>query len=179
MLVIHVHGQELYDERTERFVVVKPVTLRLEHSLISISKWESKWHKPFLGAGAKPLSEELDYIRCMDLDGNVNEAVLQSLSASDFEAIRTYINDSMTATTFGNVKNKPSREVVTSEVIYYWMTALDIPFECEKWHLNRLLTLIRVCNVKNSPGKKMKRQDQFNQQRSLNAARRARFGSKG
>lgn len=179
MLVLRHNGGELYDERTGRFIVSKPVTIRLEHSLISISKWESKWHKPFLDTSVKSLDEELDYIRCMSIDGDLDDMVLNSLSASDFEAIRAYVGDPMTATTFKKDTQRGKKEVITSEIIYYWMVSLEIPFECEKWHLNRLLTLIKVCNIKNSPSKKMKKRDQLAQQRALNASRRARSGSKG
>lgn len=179
MLTINLPGREYYDEAANRFITTKPLTLRLEHSLISISKWESKWHKPFLGTERKTREEELDYIRCMSLDKIQDSTVLLGLSASDFEAIRTYLEDSMTATTFHNKQKSGKHGIVTSEIIYYWMTELNIPFECEKWNLNRLLTLIRVCDLKKSPGKKMKRRDALAQQRSLNAARRAKSGSRG
>ena len=180
MLKISIGETEIFDEFSGRFIYVKPTVLKLEHSLISVSKWESRHHKPFLGQEEKTFEEELDYVRCMLLNDNVDESVIRSLSVSDFEAIRAYIEDGMTATTFrSNGHGRNSREIVTSEIIYYWMTALQIPFECEKWHLNRLLTLIRVCELKNTPSKKMKRKDQMAQQRSLNAARRARSGSRG
>lgn len=179
MLSLKVAGKEFYDERTNQFITTKPQTIRLEHSLISISKWEQKWHKPFLGREAKTYEEELDYIRCMIVDQNIDPNVVYAMPASDFEAIRAYINDEATATTFKKENGRTSREVITSEIIYYWMTTLEIPFECEKWHLNRLLTLIRVCNIKNAPSKKMKKKDALAQQRSLNAARRARSGSRG
>lgn len=179
MLQIHVKGREFYDERTNTFVSIKPTTLRLEHSLISVSKWESKWHKPFLGLEEKPHEEELDYIKSMSLDGNVDPMVFLSLSVSDFEAIRAYINDPMTATTFKKDNKRGGKEVITNEIIYYQMAELGIPFECEKWHLNRLLTLIKVCAIKRAPSKKMKKRDQMAQQRSLNAARRAKSGSRG
>ena len=179
MLELHVRGSEIYDEANNRFITLEQRTLTLEHSLYSISKWEQKWHKPFLSPTAKNRDEELDYIKCMILDDDVDDAVVHSLSVSDFEAIRAYIEDPATATTIHKNQKRPSREVITSEVIYYWMVELGIPFECDRWNLNRLLMLITVCNVKHTPSKKMRRNDQLAQQRSLNAARRARSGSRG
>lgn len=163
-----------WDEKNEMFVDARTVTLQLEHSLVSISKWESKWHKPFLLKQEKNYDEIIDYIKCMTLTRNVKDDVYDHLSRENIEQINDYINDPQTATTFSNnKKNGGSREIVTSELIYYWMVALNIPFEeCQKWHLNRLITLIRVCEVKNTPAKKMSKKDIYSRQAAINAARR-------
>lgn len=163
-----------WDEKNEMFVDARTVTLQLEHSLVSISKWESKWHKPFLLKQEKNYDEIIDYIKCMTLTRNVKDDVYDHLSRENIEQINDYINDPQTATTFSNnKKNGGSREIITSELIYYWMVALNIPFEeCQKWHLNRLLTLIRVCEVKNTPAKKMSKKDIYSRQAAINAARR-------
>ena len=175
---------ELWDERTETFIEVPGTNeqvLQLEHSLVSISKWESKWCKPFLSDQGKSYEETLDYIRCMTITQNVNSEVYNHLSASNIEKINEYIAAPMTATTFSNnKKGKNNREIVTAEVIYYWMVALQIPFDpCQKWHLNKLLTLIRVCNEKNQPPKKKSNREILSQNAALNMARRKQLNSKG
>lgn len=179
MLKIFVPSAELYDERTERFVTVNGRELQLEHSLVSISKWESKWKKPFLDNRVKSRDETIDYIRCMTISQNVDPNVFACLTDANIEAVNRYIDDSMTATTFKNSQKKPNRQIITSEIIYYWMIALEIPMECQKWHLNRLLTLIRVCDEKSQPGKKKSRKDIIAENRALNQMRRARTGSRG
>lgn len=179
MLQITIPGQELFDEQRMEFIQTKPTALNLEHSLLSISKWESKWHRPFLGKDPKTTEQSIDYVRCMTLDKNVDPAVYLAIPSAVMRSIREYIDDPMTATTFNSAGSKPNREIVTSELLYYYMTALDIPFECQKWHLNRLLTLIRVCSIKSQPPKKMSKREVMSRNRSLNAARRARSGSKG
>lgn len=179
MLKIFVPSAELYDERTERFVTVNGRELQLEHSLVSISKWESKWKKPFLDNQVKSRDETIDYIRCMTISQNVDPNVFVCLTDANIEAVNRYIDDSMTATTFKNSQKKPNRQIITSEIIYYWMIALEIPMECQKWHLNRLLTLIRVCDEKSQPGKKKSRKDIIAENRALNQMRRARTGSRG
>lgn len=179
MLKIFVPSAELYDERTERFVTVNGRELQLEHSLVSISKWESKWKKPFLDNRVKSRDETIDYIRCMTISQNVDPNVFVCLTDANIEAVNRYIDDSMTATTFKNSQKKPNRQIITSEIIYYWMIALEIPMECQKWHLNRLLTLIRVCDEKSQPGKKKSRKDIIAENRALNQMRRARTGSRG
>lgn len=181
MLQITIPAVELWDEKKEEFVTgSKEQTLQLEHSLISLSKWESKWCKPFLTKDEKTLEETIDYIKCMTITKNVESEVYDRLTRSNIEAINKYIEAPMTATVFGNNKLQTGRrEQVTSELIYYWMVSLNIPMECQKWHLNRLLTLIRVCNIKNTPPKKMNRRDIASQYASLNAARRKQFNTKG
>lgn len=174
---------EMWDERTETFVMkpgVKAQTLQLEHSLVSLSKWESKWCKAFLSKKEKTVEETIDYIKCMTLTQNVNPEVYNNLTQENIAQINKYIESPMTATYFSEDKNaKGSREVVTAELIYYWMIALQIPFECQKWHLNRLLTLVKVCNVKNSPPKKMSKRDIASRNAKLNAARRQHLNTRG
>lgn len=171
---------EGWDEKAERFVEPKTVTLKLEHSLVSISKWESKWCKAFLSSVDKTDEEIADYIKCMTVTQNVDPDVYNHLNAENYKQIQEYINAPMTATTFSDDKNaKRNREVVTSELIYYWMFSLQIPKELEKWHLNRLITLIRVFNVKNADPKKMSKRDIMSRNAQLNAARRQQLNSKG
>lgn len=180
MLLITVPGIEQWDESKEEFVSTKDQTLQLEHSLISLSKWESKWKKAFLTKSDKTPEETLDYVRCMTLNKNVDPEVYSRLTNENIQEINDYISDPMTATFFSDDKNaKPNREIITSELIYYWMIALNIPDRFEKWHLNRLLTLIKVCNVKNQPPKKQSKRELMSRNASLNAARRKRFNTKG
>ena len=180
MLQIVVPASELFDESKREFVYTKEQTLCLEHSLVSLSKWESKWCKAFFSKQEKTYEETIDYIKCMTLTQNVKDEVYLRLTRDNIEQINKYIEAPMTATYFSEDKNsKSSREIVTAELIYYWMIALNIPFECQKWHLNKLLTLIRVCNIKNQPPKKMSKRDIMSRNASLNAARRKRLNSKG
>lgn len=180
MLTITIPATEEFDEVKGEFVYVKEQTLQLEHSLISISKWESKWCKPFLSKADKTQEEIIDYIKCMTLNPSVNDNVYDCLSQSNLKMINDYIGAPMTATTFSDDKHsKANRETITAELVYYWMIALNIPFECQKWHLNRLLTLIRVCNVKNAPPKKMSKRATANHYAQLNAARRQQLNSRG
>lgn len=181
MLTIIVPAGEIYNEVTNEFIYTKETTLRLEHSLVSISKWESKWKVPFLGKDRKTQEQVVDYVKCMTTTQNVSDQVYMCLSPENFDDIGKYIEDTKTATWFSDNTNRPTSEVVTSELIYYWMTAFNIPFECQKWHLNRLLTLIKICSIKNQSNdkKKMSRSAILKQNASLNKARRARSGSKG
>lgn len=181
MLEIHIDGKEFWNQEKEEFVNTKGITLRLEHSLISMSKWEAKYKRPYLSDGPKTLQETYDYIAFMSLDRNVNMTELEGITEEDYNKILDYIHDPMTATKISkNVKNKPnSKHVLTSEEIYYDMTALNIPFECEKWHLNRLLTLIEIASIKNEPPKKMSKGEIYKQNAELNRARRTKYHSKG
>ncbi len=173
-------GAEQWDETNNEFIYPKEQILQLEHSLVSLSKWESKWCKPFLTKQEKTREETLDYVKCMTLTQNVNPEVYNYLTDYCIDQINRYIDAPMTATTFLENKNKKrNREQVTAEIIYYSMIALNIPFECQKWHLNRLLTLIRVCNIKNSPPKKMSKREIMRRNSALNAARRKQFNSRG
>ena len=169
-----------WDEEKEEFVEPKTAVLNLEHSLVSLSKWESKYCKPFFSKAEKTSDEILDYIQMMTVTRNVEPEVYGHLTQANVNDIQAYINAPMTATTFSKEsKAQNSREIITSELIYYWMIALQIPFECQRWHINRLLTLIKVCNVKNTPPKKRSKGDIMRRNAALNAERRARLNSKG
>ena len=171
---------EEWDEEKEEFVEPKFQILQLEHSLLSISKWESKWHKSFIHTKNLTDEETMDYVKCMTLTQNVKPEVYGYLTDANIKQIREYIDTPMSATTFSEDKtSKNGREIVTAELIYYWMIALNIPFECQKWHLNRLLTLIRVCNIKNQPPKKMGKGETLRNYAQLNAARKAKMNTKG
>jgi hypothetical protein len=182
---VRVPDIEMFNEQTGEFITIKGQTLKLEHSLVSISKWESRWHKPFMKQGDKTREESVDYIRCMTLNKDVDDRIYQYLPNSVMNEIRTYIDDPMTATTFqdnrpeGKHKGKKDKPI-TSELIYYWMIALNIPPEYQKWHLNRLLTLIKICNLENNPKKKkMSKRSTMSNNMAINAARRQAMNSKG
>lgn len=183
MLRITIPAHEFWDEQNQVFIQVKGQTLQLEHSLVSLSKWESKWHKSFLKHPDKPFEETVDYIRCMTITQNVDPNVYLCLTNGNIADVNRYIADTMTATYLsddGSAEGK-SKDVVTAELIYYWMIAFNIPFECQKWHLNRLLTLIRVCEMKTRSGKHTKRnpKDIIRRNRARNAYNRKRFNSRG
>ena len=176
MLTIQVPLNEVYDEETNTFRVGESYSLELEHSLVSLSKWEQKLEKPFLSQEEKTKDETFWYIRTMALDPNVPEAIYFKLSDQNIEEINAYINAKMTATWFREAPNrKVNREIVTAEIIYYWMNSLNIDISCENWHLTRLMTLIRVVNEKNSPPKKMSQADMIRERNRLNAERQSRF----
>lgn len=181
MLVITIPSAEWFDEERNMFIRSKERTLHLVHSLVSVSKWEATWHKPFLSKDRKTLAESIDYVRCMTLTQNVDPKVYKLLTNENMTQINDYIASPMSATKIPQFhKSKgPNREVVTSELIYYWMIALGIPFECQKWHLNRLLNLIEICNIKNQPKKKMSKREIMSRNRSLNAERKKALNTKG
>jgi hypothetical protein len=179
MLKITIPSIEQYDEVKGEFLTSREHVLNLEHSLVSISKWESKWGKPFLSKEEKTTPETIDYIRCMTISQNVNDDTYNFISNDNITQVREYIDAKMTATTFSNQKQTNNRETITAEIIYYWMIALNIPFECQKWHLNRLLALITVCNLKNTPAKKMSKREIANRNSALNATRRQALNSGG
>ena len=181
MLQITIPAVEAFDEAKSEFVILrKEQTLQLEHSLVSLQKWESKWQKAFLSNTPKTDEEILDYIKCMTVTQNVDPETYGHLTADNIKQINKYIESPMTATTISEDKTgKKNREIVTAEVIYHWMIALNIPPEYRKWHLNSLLTLIRVCNIKNQPPKKRSRAEIMRQNAALNAARRKKLNSKG
>lgn len=180
MLQIEIPYQEFYNEATGEFDHIEPCTLNLEHSLISLSKWEAKWKKAFMEEQALTRAEIIDYVRCMTLNQKVDPKIYLTLPVDAINKVKDYISDPHTATVvYDRRPNKGrSREKITSEIIYYQMINLGIPFECEKWHLNRLMTLIRVCAVKGTTAS-MSQMDIFNQNRQLNAARRAAMNSRG
>ena len=173
MLSIIVPSAEKWDERREEFVYSKPCSLRLEHSLVSISKWEANWNKPFYSKKPKTSIELLDYVKCMTITQNVDPAVYMNLTAKNLEDISKYIEAPMTATWFSdeNKSKRPGR-TITSELVYSWMIDFGIPFECQKWHFNRLLTLIRVCEAEHRPPKKQSRSDILRHHAKLNKQRR-------
>jgi len=181
MLTLTIAGTELYDEATETFVEgIGDVELELEHSLLSVSKWESKYQKPFLSSEKKSLDEILYYVESMIVTPNYPNDIAERLSQSDMVKINDYIESSESATTFGIMPERRGRgEVITSELIYYWMVAFQIPFECEFWHLNRLFSLIRICNIKNAPPKKMGRSEVAKTYQEINAQRKAQLGTSG
>ena len=172
MLQVTIPTIEKFDEIRNEFITTKEQTIQLEHSLVSISKWESKWRKPFLSKGSKTMEETMDYIRCMTMTQNVDTEVYNNLSIKNIEEINAYIESDMTATTFAKQDKTMNRDIITAEIIYYWMIAFTIPFECQKWHLNRLLTLINVCNIKNNPSKKMSKRDLAQKNTSINEERK-------
>lgn len=181
MLRIRTPEVELYDEDKNEFTILKSRVIAMEHSLVSISKWESKWKKPFLENRDKTREEVLHYLQCMTITQNVPPQVYLNLSEDNIKEIQDYIEDPMTATTFRDEgKGGGSRAIITSELIYYWMVALEIPMECQKWHLNRLLTLINICRIKNDPDKsKMSKNAIRERNRALNEARKKKYKTKG
>lgn len=181
MLDIYVPKRELFNNDTQEFIEIPGAKFTIEHSLISLSKWESKWKKSFINTKNLTDVEFADYVRCMTVGKECTFDVYSNLGSKNEQRIRDYIDDSMTATTFrsSQTQTRHRNEIITAELIYYWMIEAGIPFECEKWHLNRLLALIRVCNIKNSSGKKMSKKDIMKENAALNAARRKASGSKG
>lgn len=181
MLTIVVPASETYNELTNEFSYTKETTIRLEHSLVSISKWEAKWKVPFLEKKKKTREQTCDYVKFMTISQNVPEEVYRCLTSENYKEIGEYIEDSMTATWFTDLSNKTgNRDIVTSERIYFWMIAYNIPFECQKWHLNRLLTLIKICSIENSrDSNKMSKTAIMRQNASLNKARRSKYKTKG
>lgn len=180
-LTITIPAREYYDSVNNLFMESKEQTITIEHSLLSIAKWEAKWKKPFLTEAKKTTEEMIDYIRCMTITKNVDSMTYYSLTPASFTLIQNYINDPMTATTFGEdkEKQKKSKKIITSEELYYQMAAFQIPFECEKWHFNRLLTLLRIASIKNAPPKKMGKKSIMNRNRSLNEARKKSMNTNG
>lgn len=179
MLTIIVEGQEFFNEETETFESVDNTVLEFEHSLVSLSKWESEFQKPFLSSDSKTPEEIFYYVKCMSLN-QIDDETINSLSESNLITINEYIQSSQSATTFGVMPEQRGRgEVITAELIYYWLVAFQIPFSCECWHLNRLFSLIRICNIKNSKPNKMSKNDIAARNRDLNAQRKAQLGTSG
>lgn len=181
MISITIPGTEMFDNEKQEFVEVNPIEIELEHSLASLSKWESIFEKPFLGKDSKTPEETFGYIEAMLRTPNISSDILQRLSKKNLEDINKYIDAKMTATWFREEPNRsPSREIVTAELIYYWMVALNIPLECEHWHLTKLMTFIKVCNEKNQPDKKkMSRRDLAARNRELNRQRQQQYNTAG
>lgn len=183
MLKITVLGEEFFDDEKQKFVYPEAITLELEHSLVTLSKWEGLHERPFLGPDQKTPEELFDYIRLMVITPDIAPEVLYNLSEENIEAINKYIDSKMSGTTFPETPNaRPSREVLSAELIYYWMASLQIPVEFEHWHLNRLFSLIKVFEVKNSKDKKLspdERAQQIQDMKALNAKRKAELGTRG
>ena len=179
MLTIHVPMSESYDEEKNEFIQ-ETFAIDMEHSLVSLSKWESFFEKPFLGDEVKTPEELLWYIKAMVSTPDVPPEVYDNLTEQNAKEITDYLNAKMTATTIAEIPGeKPQKQVITAELIYYWMVSYQIPVEFENWHLNRLITLIRVCNEKNKPQKKMSPRDLAARNRELNAQRKAMYGTTG
>lgn len=183
MITLKIKGRELFDEKTQSFIQTEDTILELEHSLVSISKWEAKYKRPFISKEQKTREEILNYIKFMTITQNVDDAIYNCLDYKAYNAIQNYLEDTQTATWFterpGARRGGSTGEQITSELVYYWMVAYRIPFETQYWNFNRLMTLIRICSVKQEAPKKRGRRDILNQQSALNAARRKRLGTKG
>lgn len=181
MLELELGGTELYDEEASRFIEVPKCKLKMEHSLISISLWESKWKKPYLHSLRTLTDEEsFDYVKCMVINKDVPKMIFHYIQEPEMRKIVEYINDPMTATWFSDErKGPPNRKVMTSEYIYYLMITNGIPLECQKWHINRLLTLIRVCENENGPQKKMTNTEKLKYYDAINEARKAKYHTRG
>jgi hypothetical protein len=183
MLKLILPALEQYNETDDEFIYLKEQALQLEHSLVSISKWESKWGKPFLSKNkeSKTIEESVDYIRCMTLTQNVDPKIYNRITQKHVQQVTDYMELPMTATVFSSAKKSApgNREIITAEIIYFWMISYNIPFECQKWHFNRLITLINVCNIKNQPSKKMSKKELMSRNASINAARRQALNTKG
>lgn len=180
MLQIIIPALEQWDEINENFLYFPEKKLMLEHSLVSVSKWERKWCKPFISKTEKTYEEMVDYIKCMTITQNTDDSVYARLTVKNIREIDEYINAPMTATWFSDDKQRSrSREQITAELIYYWMIAYNIPVEFQKWHLNSLLTLIKVCRIKNEPPKKRSKKDILKRNAEINAMRRQQLHSKG
>lgn len=179
MLTIVVPGVEAFNEETEEFETIGDFTLELEHSLVSLSKWEEKHEKPFLGTKDFTAEEMFDYIKCMVLTEDVPEDVYGRFTEKNAMDINDYINKKMTATWFSDKPGRTSRETITAELIYFWLNSFQIPWDAQYWHLNKLFTVIRIHSAKSNPDKKMTRAERFAEQRRLNEQRRAAANSKG
>lgn len=184
MLHIKIPKQEYFNDETQEFINIDEKDLWLEHSLLAISKWESKWKKPFIDVNkkdVKTVAEVKDYIRCMNINSdNTDDNIYNYLTADNIKDINNYIDDTMTATTFYEEKASTSKkEIITSELIYFWMISNNIPIECERWHINRLLTLIRIFSIKNAPPKKMSKREIMSRNRALNEARKKQMHTHG
>lgn len=178
-LTIKIPGKELFNNKTQEFIYLPDYEITLEHSLISISKWEAKWHVSYIDTKEKTPEQTFDYIRCMSIKGEIPDDVLFNLSVKNIESIMDYIDNPMTATVIKSKDSTVRNQLITSELIYAWMVGYQIPFECQKWHLNRLLKLIQTVKELNKPSKKMSQSEIAARNKAINAKNRARFKSKG
>ena len=181
MLLINVPSVDLFDETKQEFVTFNGEALMLEHSLVSLSKWESLTEKPFLGPEDKTREDTIEYIKLMTLSPVNSPEIYKHLSSENFQEISAYIDAKMTATWFATAPpSRATADIITAEIIYYWMIALQVPFECQHWHLSRLLTLIKVLNLKNAPEKTTRpTQNDVAARRALNDARLAKSNNAG
>lgn len=183
MLKLTLHGEQSWDEKLEQFVYDDVIELELEHSLVSLSKWEAIWEKPFMASEEKTTEETLGYIEAMCLTPNVPPEVFQALNNDHYKQVNEYINAKMSATWFteipGGSKGPSQRDIITSEIFYYWIFSAQIDIAVENWHLNRLFTLLKVFNEKNAPPKKMRKGDAAAQRRMLNEQRRTQLKTSG
>lgn len=184
-ITITTEPEEQYDEVSGKFLPGgEPIVIavvEMEHSLASLSKWESIHQVPFLSSTDLSNEQVFDYLKCMVVSPNVDADVLYHCSQSNLDRIQTYINSSESATTFGGIPEKRggSREKVTAELIYYWMATFQIPIEAENWHLNRLLSLIKIFSVKNAKQPKRSTSEMAAERHRINAERRAKLGTSG
>lgn len=179
MLQITVKGRELWDEASGVFDSFDDITLNLEHSLVSVSKWEARWHKPFFSNIKHTEAETQDYVKCMCVDCDVSDSVIQSLSNDDYHKIDSYINDPMSAIPIKNTKSSGRGGFLPSEKIYSWMISYGIPFECERWHISRLLNLINLCEETRTPPNKKSSREVASMYSKLNAERRKQYNTRG
>lgn len=183
MLRLLIEGRELFNDKTQEFITSEPIVLELEHSLISLSKWESKHHRPFLGAGEKTAEEIKSYIDCMIISDEQPENYHDQMTQKEYDAVNDYIGSPQSGTTFHNLAKTAGGnrgETISAELIYYWLTAFQIPFQpAENWHLNRLFNLLRIASLKNTKQKPMPKAEQAAMNRSLNERRLAELKTKG
>ena len=183
-IVVTVPKSEVYDEENDIFYEIKnEVTLVMEHNLIAISRWESKFHKPYLTKDTKTNEEILYYLECMTITKGVESYVYRCIPKSELLRITEYINDPMTGTTVREspyAKKQGKEEIQSAELLYYYMFKLGIPKECENWHLNRLMTLMKVYGAKDEkPDGKASRSELIARNRAINARNRSKYHSKG
>lgn len=180
MLTITILGTELFNDKDQTFSTEGDVTLDFEHSLVSLSKWESKHKIPFLSSSSKTQDQILDYLKLMVVTPNADVSAIERCSQPQLNVLQAYIDSAESATTFGEMPGRTGPgEVITSELIYYWLVAFTIPFECQSWHLNRLFSLIRICNIKNAKPTKMSKNEVAQRNRDLNARRKAELNTSG
>lgn len=181
MLTITIPGDELWDDEAEKFLYTEDTVLQFEHSLVSLSKWESKYHKLFLTPDKKTDEEMTGYVQAMLVTENVDISVFNRMTEEDIRTIDTYINDPMTGSTISEMPDQKGKttERISSELIYFWMSQYQIAITCETWHLNRLFTLIKIHHAKSQKPKKMSRQKNVQTMAELNAARKAKLGTSG
>ena len=178
---IRIPELHLFNEATNEFFDIRETYLTMEHSLVSISKWESKWHIPYLAPGEKTPEQALDYLRCMTITQNIQPGIYNYIPDTEMRRIKNYIEDSMSAYKFKEEEGKGrTKKAITSDYLYFCMVTYRIPVEFERWHLNRLITLIQICSEENNPKKNKKSKRRITSDyAALNAARRAKLGTTG